>query len=102
MRASLAGVAARKRQRLQAMADQPGEWRLVRSVWIAVYAAPDGRHLELHAASERGHWVRVGSERAVRGALAKLLWRMTGTARPAPPPRAGGDGNAATGRRSDV
>jgi hypothetical protein len=68
--------AAKERKRTESCADKHGGWPLVRSVWLAVYAAPDGRHLELHAASERGQWVRCGSVRAVRGALAKLLWRL--------------------------
>jgi hypothetical protein len=76
LRASRAGVAARERIRRESCADS-GAWPLVRAVWIAVYAAPDGRHIELHAASERGHWVRCGSERAVRGALATIIWKMT-------------------------
>lgn len=66
---------AKERKRLQARKDLPG-WTLVRSLWLAVYAAPDGRSVELHCASERGEWVRVGCERAVRGALAKLIWKL--------------------------
>ena len=76
LRASRAGVAARERQRLRAMADQPAGWPLVRAVWLAVYAAPDGRHIELHAVSERGHWVRVGSERACVAAVGRVVWGM--------------------------
>jgi len=72
---SRAGVAARERIRAEAQRDAPG-WQHVRTVWLSVYAAPDGRHIELHAASERGQWARCGSERAVRGALAEMLWRM--------------------------
>lgn len=72
---AMAGVAARERIRMAAAAGEPG-WRLVLVVWLAVYAAPDGRRVELHAASERGQWRRCGSERAVRGALGNILWRM--------------------------
>lgn len=75
LQASRAGVEARKRKRLSAAAHAPG-WTLVRTAWLAVYAAPDGRHIEIHAASERGQWRRCGSERAVRGALADIIWRM--------------------------
>ena len=75
LRASRAGVAAREQKRQAAMAHEPG-WRMVRSVWLEVWAAPDGRRVELHAASELGSWRRCGCERAVRGALADILWRM--------------------------
>jgi hypothetical protein len=68
--------AAKERKRMESCADQPGGWTLVRAVWIAVYAAPDGKHIELHAASERGHWARVGSARATVGAVGRMLWRM--------------------------
>lgn len=67
--------AAKARKREEALRDAPG-WRLVRTVWLAVYAAPDGRTMEVHAASERGHWRRCGSERAVRGEVSEVLWGM--------------------------
>jgi ferric-dicitrate binding protein FerR (iron transport regulator) len=70
--------AAKERVRAESHRDAPG-WRHLRSIWLSVYAAPDGRHIELHAASERGEWRRCGSERAVRGALAKMMWRMKGS-----------------------
>jgi hypothetical protein len=77
LRASRAGVEARERKRLASCGDS-GAWPLVRAVWLAVYAAPDGRHIEIHAASERGHWQRCGSERAVREAVSTILWGMRG------------------------
>ena len=73
---AMKGVAARERKRMEPCADQPGGWPLVRTVWLAVYAAPDGRHLELHAASERGQWVRCGSARATVAAMGRILWGM--------------------------
>jgi len=75
LRASRAGVEERERRRAESMRDAPG-WRHVRDVWLSVYAAPDGRNVELHAVSERGQWRRCGSERAVRGAMADIIWRM--------------------------
>ena len=67
--------AAKERKRRESMRHAPG-WQHVRTVWLSVYAAPDGMHVEIHAASERGQWRRCGSERAVRGAVAEILWRM--------------------------
>jgi hypothetical protein len=69
--------AAKERKRLDSCGDS-GSWPLVRAVWLAVYAAPDGRYIEIHAASDRGHWQRCGSERAVRGAVSTILWGMRG------------------------
>jgi hypothetical protein len=67
--------AAKARKCADSMRDAPG-WHIVRTVWLCVYAAPDGRHIELHVASERGEWRRCGSERAVRGLVAEVLWGM--------------------------
>ena len=67
--------AAKERKRLTAGAGEPG-WRMVRSVWLEVWAAPDGRTMEFHVASEQGQWRRCGFERAARGALADIFWRM--------------------------
>lgn len=69
--------AAKKLKRLRSREGDP-EWRLVRAIWLAVYAAPDGRAVELHVVSERGQWRRCGAERAVRGALAQLIWSLCG------------------------
>jgi hypothetical protein len=69
--------AAKERKRLDSCGDS-GSWPLVRAVWLAVYAAPDGRHVEIRAVSERGDWRRCGSERAVRGAVSTILWGMRG------------------------
>ena len=67
--------AAKERNRL-ARAEDCGKWPLVRSVLVIVHAAHDGRHMALRAATGRGEWYRCGSERAVRGALASILWRV--------------------------
>jgi len=69
--------AAKERRRLESSASSPG-WRMVRAVWLAIYAAPDGRHIEMHAVSDRGDWRRCGSERVVRAALAQIVWKMKG------------------------
>lgn len=68
---AMKGVAAKERKRL---ASDPGEWRRVFSLLIVGHASPDGRTLALQAHSTRT-WYRCGSERAVRGALAKMMWR---------------------------
>lgn len=81
--------AAKERRRLES---REGEWRLVRVVELRVFAAPDGRHVELHAQSERGFWARCGSERAVRGAVARVLWRMRAEGEPGAPTAQGRGG----------
>jgi len=40
---------------------------------VIVNASPDGRTVAVHAHG-RAEWYRCGSERAVRGALARMLW----------------------------
>lgn len=74
-RKSAAGVAARERLRMERNADLPTRWPLVRSVLLSVYAAPDGRHMALRAADGCGEVHLCGSERATRGALARMIWR---------------------------
>lgn len=66
------GVTARERRRLERGRECEG-WRRVRTALIVVHAAPDGRSVGVQVF---GHatWERCGSERAVRGALARLLW----------------------------
>jgi len=76
LRASRAGVAARERNRLSRASDC-GEWKRVATMVLLVNAAPDGRHVAVKA-SGRNDWHRCGSERAVRGALAGIIWRMKG------------------------
>lgn len=67
---SLAGVRARERKRAADVATLPG-WRRVRTLLLAVWAGPDGRSAAIYCDGEQ---FRCGSERAVRGALAKMLW----------------------------
>ena len=70
---SRAGVLARERNRML-WAEECGEWTRVKTLILVVSAAPDGRNVGLWAAGCGETWQRCGSERAVRGALAKLLW----------------------------
>lgn len=74
-RKSLSGVAGRERLRRERNASECGAWPLVASRLICVHASPDGRNVAMHAWGCGGAWYRCGTERAVRGALAKLLWR---------------------------
>lgn len=67
--------AAKARKRQAAHAGESGKWPLVRSVLLRLYASPDGRSLELRYADGEREWLRVGSERALRGKLARVLWR---------------------------
>lgn len=73
LRRSRLGVQARERQRTQSLREAPG-WRRVATVILTVDAAPDGRHIEIEAHGGSGSWRRCGSERAVRGALTRMLW----------------------------
>ena len=66
--------AAKERKRLAAAAEMPA-WRRVGTLLIVVHAAPDGRAVAVQAHGRRD-WFRCGSERAVRGALARMLWRV--------------------------
>lgn len=76
LRASaMAGVRARERKR-QASFDYAPCWHQVGVIVLTVYAGPDGRTVEIHAHGPTGKWARCGSERSVRGALAKLIWRI--------------------------
>jgi hypothetical protein len=68
------GVVARERKRM-AEAETDPQWRRVWTGIVTVDAAPDGRHVALRAHGHR-EWFRCGSERAVRGALARLLWGL--------------------------
>jgi hypothetical protein len=65
------GVAARERKRLGETFDGP-DWSRVRTMIVGVYAHRDGLRV--------GIWIdgkpwKCGSERAVRGALARVLYR---------------------------
>ena len=62
--------AAKERKRLAFDPDRE-QWRCVRTVLLRVWAGPDGRSVALYA---DGRPVRCGSERAVRGALAQMLY----------------------------
>ena len=68
--AAMREAKARKREQ-QAQTD-PG-WRRVASLILTVDAAPDGRNIAIYCAGLR-EWYRCGSERAVRGALARMIW----------------------------
>lgn len=69
------GVQARERKRLE-RANEFGSWRRVATVLLVVHAAPDGRHMAINAVHGAGEWMRCGSERAVRAALARALWGL--------------------------
>ena len=70
---SQAGVLARERNRML-RAEECGVWSRVATLVLVVSAAPDGRSVGIWACGGAGSWQRCGSERAVRGALAKILW----------------------------
>jgi len=76
LRRSVAGVAGRARKRAAFNAESAG-WRRVATVLLVVHAAPDGRHMGLRTVLPGlGAWERCGTERAVRGALARELWGL--------------------------
>lgn len=62
--------AAKERKRL---AEPASNWKRVATLLVTVDAAPDGRTVAIRVNGRRA-WSRCGSERAVRGALAKLLY----------------------------
>ena len=66
--------AAKARKRMERAGGEG--WKLVRSVLmlVMVQAGPDGRSMALRACTGAEEWYRCGSERAVRGALARMLW----------------------------
>ena len=66
--------AAKARKREQQAVTDPG-WRRVASMIVTVDAAPDGRTVAIYCAGLR-EWFRCGSERAVRGALARMICRL--------------------------
>ena len=68
--------AAKERKRLAAGAECEG-WKRVGTFLVIVHAGPDGRSVGISARS-CGEWYRCGSERAVRGALARMFWRLRG------------------------
>jgi len=67
--------AAKARKRELSTADAPG-WVCTGTYIIRTFAAPDHRTMELHVFGGRDQLYRCGSERAVRGALSRLLWRQ--------------------------
>lgn len=69
-RKSRLGVLGRERKRL-ALAAECGNWTTRRIEFEASFS-PCGRYVGLRALN--GPWTRCGSERAVRGALATVLW----------------------------
>ena len=68
---SLAGVRARESKRL-AETFEGADWVRVRTLIVGVWAHQDGRHVGLWIDGKP--WV-VGSERAMRGKLAKVMYR---------------------------
>ena len=68
---SMAGVRARERKR-QAESLEGPDWERVRTMIVGIYAYKDGRHVGLWI--DGRPWV-VGSERAMRSKLAKLMYR---------------------------
>lgn len=65
--------AAKARKREELARTEPG-WKTTGTYLIRTCAAPDGRTMAIYCHG-KGTWTRCGSERAVRGALAKMLWR---------------------------
>jgi hypothetical protein len=62
--------AAKERKRL---ANTPEKWERVFTLLVIGHAAPDGRTLALQVHNCKT-WYRCGSVRAVRGALARMMW----------------------------
>ena len=72
LRSSRAGV--RKREEIRRERNKECEgWKRVGTFLVIVHAGPDGRSVGISARS-CGEWYRCGSERAVRGALARMLY----------------------------
>lgn len=67
-----------KRAALRERLDR-GPWQRVGTYLLAVEAAPDGRHMAIEVHGGDCQRYLCGSERAVRGALARLLWRQETT-----------------------
>ena len=65
--------AARARKRTESQAAAPG-WTCTGTYLLRTFAAPDGRTMEMHLYGGRREWHRCGSERAVRGALAGVMY----------------------------
>ena len=72
LRSSLAGVRKREENRSELNKECEG-WKRVGTFLVVVHAAPDGRTMALQAHGCET-WERCGSERAVRGALARMLY----------------------------
>ena len=79
LRSSRAGVQKREENRRERTKDCE-DWKRVGTFLLVVHAAPDGRNVASQA-HNCATWYRCGSERAVRGALARMLWN--------PPPPCG-------------
>jgi hypothetical protein len=65
--------AAKERRRIERAAGEP-EWTRVATALLVVFAAPDGRSIEMRLATGNGEVVRCGSLRAVRGAISRAVW----------------------------
>lgn len=73
--AKCAAMRAAKERKRQAQLEKCGQWERVATVMLIIHAAPDGRSIALRACGGRGEWMRCGTERAVRGALARVMWQ---------------------------
>ena len=75
LRKSMAGVAKRAKLRIE-RAKECGEWTR-RTITMEASFSPDGMFISLRFADDS--WSRSGSERYVRGQLARKLWSMKQT-----------------------
>ena len=66
--------AAKDRKRIERNASECTAWPLVASRLLCVHASPDGRTMAIRAYGCASAWYRCGSERAVRGAMARLIF----------------------------
>ena len=71
LRSSLAGVAARERDRL-ARAGGSGQWPVVGTFLLVVTAAPDGHHAGLQVIGRQEHYI-AGTHRALVSRLGKMI-----------------------------
>lgn len=71
MRQKCATMRAAKERKRLAIAAECGTWATRRCEFEASFS-PCGRYVGLRAIN--GPWTRCGSERSVRGALAKVIW----------------------------
>lgn len=70
---AMKGVAARERLRIERV-ESVGNWQKIGVLLVAMKAAPDGKHMAI-AVHGRLDWTICGTERAVRSALARAMWK---------------------------